>query len=55
MTAAQLRPLPGVDLRGIPARPRTRTTSTPARWSWRLDARDHGRPATVHAEGCPNA
>ncbi|MEV7512665.1 DUF6233 domain-containing protein [Streptomyces sp. NPDC091201] len=55
VTAAQLRPLPGVDLGGIPAHPRARTASAPARWSWRLDARAHGRPATVHAEGCPSA
>ncbi|MFJ9551872.1 DUF6233 domain-containing protein [Streptomyces erythrochromogenes] len=55
VTAEQLRPLSGVDLGGIPARPRTRTTSGPVRWSWRLDARTHGRPVMVHAEGCTAA
>ncbi|MFG2233587.1 DUF6233 domain-containing protein [Streptomyces sp. NPDC048723] len=34
--------------------PRTRA-SAPARWAWLLDGRVHGRPATVHAEGCGNA
>ncbi|WP_327389074.1 DUF6233 domain-containing protein [Streptomyces sp. NBC_01207] len=29
--------------------------SAPARWAWLLDGRTHGRPAPVHAEGCPNA
>ncbi len=53
VTAAQLRPLPGVDLGGIPAHPRTRT-SAPTRWAWLLDGRTHGRP-TVHAEGCDGA
>ncbi|MFE5521148.1 hypothetical protein ACFQ9Q_26010 [Streptomyces virginiae] len=50
VTAAQLRPLPGVDLGGIPAHPRTRTSAA-TRWAWLLDGRIHGRPATVHAEG----
>ncbi|WP_030732802.1 DUF6233 domain-containing protein [Streptomyces sp. NRRL S-237] len=54
VTAAQLRPLPGVDLGRIPAHPRTRA-SAPARWAWLLDGRTQGRPATVHAEGCGNA
>ncbi|MFE1877787.1 DUF6233 domain-containing protein [Streptomyces sp. NPDC059496] len=54
VTSEQLRPLPGVDLGHIPAHPRTRT-STPTRWAWLLDGRAHGRPATVHAEGCRNA
>ncbi|MFD9010383.1 DUF6233 domain-containing protein [Streptomyces sp. NPDC059552] len=54
VTSAQLRPLPGVDLGGIPAHPRVRT-SAPARWAWLLDGRVHGRPATVHAEGCSGA
>ncbi|WP_406052098.1 DUF6233 domain-containing protein [Streptomyces virginiae] len=49
-TAAQLRLLPGVDLGGIPAHPRTRTSAA-TRWAWLLDGRIHGRPATVHAEG----
>ncbi|MFB6514460.1 DUF6233 domain-containing protein [Streptomyces virginiae] len=49
-TAAQLRLLPGVDLGGIPAHPRTRTSAA-SRWAWLLDGRIHGRPATVHAEG----
>ncbi|MFD9081691.1 DUF6233 domain-containing protein [Streptomyces erythrochromogenes] len=54
VTSAQLRPLPGVDLGGIPAHPRTHT-STPTRWAWLLDGRTPGRPATVHAEGCSGA
>ncbi|MFF3087600.1 DUF6233 domain-containing protein [Streptomyces nojiriensis] len=54
ITAAQLRPQPGVDLKGIPAHPRTRT-SVPARWAWPVDGRAHGRPAPVHAEGCSGA
>ncbi|MFD7789577.1 DUF6233 domain-containing protein [Streptomyces nojiriensis] len=54
VTAEQLRPLPGVDLGGIPAHPRTRA-SAPARWAWRLDGRAAGRPAMVHAAGCPGA
>ncbi|MFF3675909.1 DUF6233 domain-containing protein [Streptomyces sp. NPDC002120] len=54
VTSEQLRPLPGVDLGRIPAHPRTRT-STPTRWAWLLDGRTHGRPATVHTEGCRNA
>ncbi|MFI8391830.1 DUF6233 domain-containing protein [Streptomyces sp. NPDC085540] len=54
ITAEQLHPLPGVDLGRVPAHPRTRT-SAPARWAWLLDGRTHGRPATVHAEGCGNA
>ncbi|MFB7260754.1 DUF6233 domain-containing protein [Streptomyces nojiriensis] len=54
VTSEQLRPLPGVDLGGIPAHPRTRTPA-PARWAWLLDGRTHGRPATVHAEGCSGA
>ncbi|WP_328786248.1 DUF6233 domain-containing protein [Streptomyces sp. NBC_00273] len=54
VTSEQLRPLPGVDLGRIPAHPRTHT-STPTRWAWLLNGRTHGRPATVHAEGCPSA
>ncbi|MFE1877647.1 DUF6233 domain-containing protein [Streptomyces sp. NPDC059496] len=54
VTSEQLRPLPGVDRGRIPAHPRTHT-STPTRWAWLLDGRAHGRPATVHAEGCPSA
>ncbi|MFB7256888.1 DUF6233 domain-containing protein [Streptomyces nojiriensis] len=27
----------------------------PARWAWPVDGRAHGRPATVHAEGCSGA
>ncbi|MFB6565376.1 DUF6233 domain-containing protein [Streptomyces sp. NPDC056400] len=38
----------------MPAHPRTRT-STPTRWAWLLDGHTHGRPATVHAEGCSGA
>ncbi|MGW6617826.1 DUF6233 domain-containing protein [Streptomyces erythrochromogenes] len=54
VTAEQLRPLPGIDLSGIPAHPRTHTAA-PARWAWVLDGRTRGRPATVHAEGCTTA
>ncbi|WP_405526324.1 DUF6233 domain-containing protein [Streptomyces avidinii] len=43
-----------VGLGCFPAHPRTRV-SAPARWAWLLDGRTRGRPATVHAEGCPSA
>ncbi|WP_405790916.1 DUF6233 domain-containing protein [Streptomyces sp. NBC_01367] len=49
-----MRLLPGTDLGRIPAHPRTHT-STPTRWAWLLDGRTHGRPSTVHAEGCSGA
>ncbi|MFF4448306.1 DUF6233 domain-containing protein [Streptomyces sp. NPDC001502] len=53
VTAAQLRPIPGVNLDAVPKHPRS-TTTAPERWAWVLDGRVHGRPATVHAEGCRN-
>ncbi|MFI8392893.1 hypothetical protein [Streptomyces sp. NPDC085540] len=46
VTAAQLRPLPGVDLGRVPAHPRTRT-SAPARWAWLLGTTDAMDPSDL--------
>ncbi|MFE5806227.1 DUF6233 domain-containing protein [Streptomyces sp. NPDC056491] len=43
-----------MNLDAVPKHPRT-TTAAPARWTWLLDGRTHGQPATLHAEGCPSA
>ncbi|MFF2787022.1 hypothetical protein ACFVT6_09655 [Streptomyces sp. NPDC058049] len=60
VSAAQPRPLPGVDLGRVPTHPVPNlgagpVTSAPVRWARLLDGRVHGRPATVHAEGRPSA
>ncbi|MFG2753949.1 DUF6233 domain-containing protein [Streptomyces xanthophaeus] len=48
VTAAQLRPIPGVDLDGVPS---SRAAAS-GRWAWMLDGRGPGRATTVHARGC---
>ncbi|MEU3774327.1 DUF6233 domain-containing protein [Streptomyces sp. NPDC032472] len=56
VTAAQLRPIPGVDLDAVPKHHRPATApaaeapTTP--WAWVLDGHSRGRAAVVHAAGC---
>ncbi|MET9959650.1 DUF6233 domain-containing protein [Streptomyces sp. NPDC006326] len=52
VTSAQLRPIPGVDLDGVPTHRQPTVMAPAGRWAWLLDGRTSGRAATIHAEGC---
>ncbi|GHI40072.1 DUF6233 domain-containing protein [Streptomyces violascens] len=49
VAAAQLRPIPGIDLSTVPST--RRPTAAPTGWAWVLDGRARGRAATLHSAG----